>query len=138
MRVRSATVADVPAMHRIRRAVRENRLSDTTAIDESTYLPFLAQGGGWVAETSEGVIGFAVVDVQAASVWALFTDPKAEGLGAGRALHERLLEWSRSQGLRSLFLTTSAGTRAERFYRRQGWQDAGCSDDGELRFERLL
>ena len=125
-------------MHRIRRAVRENRLSDTTRVTENSYLPFLASGGGWVAETDKGVIGFAMIDAQAGSVWALFVDPMAEGLGAGRALLERMLEWSRSQGLRSLSLTTSAGTRAERFYRQQGWQGTGCTDDGELRFERLL
>ncbi len=137
-RVRVATPADVPAMHRIRCAVRENPLSDSTRIDEMSYLPFLSDGAGWVAENAAGIIGFAVVDAATKSVWALFVDPKAEGLGAGRALHERMLDWSRQRGLQSLFLTTTAGTRAARFYRQQGWKEAGCTEGGELRFERLL
>lgn len=125
-------------MHRIRLSVRENRLGESTRIDENSYLPFLANGAGWVAEIEENLVGFALVNAAAGSVWALFVDPACEGLGAGTALHERILEWSRSQGLRSLYLTTTAGTRAELFYRHHGWQEAGCTDDGELRFERHL
>ncbi len=138
LRVRVATPADIPAMHRIRRGVRENPLSNTTRIDESSYLPFVTDGAGWVAEDGAHVIGFAAVDAATKSVWALFVNPQAERLGAGRALHERMLDWSRQRGLQSLSLTTTAGTRAARFYRQQGWKEAGCTNDGELRFERLL
>ncbi len=125
-------------MHRIRLAVRENRLSDRTAIDESSYLPFVTDGTAWVAETGADVIGFAAVDTTSNSVWALFVHPEAEGSGAGKALNDRILECARQRELRSLVLTTSKGTRAERFYRDHGWKDAGTSEDGELRFERLL
>ena len=125
-------------MHAIRLAVRENPLSDSSRINESSYQPFLANGGAWVAETNAGVVGFAIVDAAANTIWALFVDPQAEGLGAGRALHERVLQWSREQGLQLLGLTTSPGTRAERFYRQQGWKDAGTNSKGELRMERRL
>jgi GNAT superfamily N-acetyltransferase len=125
-------------MHRIRLAVRENALSDSTRIDESSYTPFVNDDAAWVAESGSDIIGFAALDMRNGSVWALFVDPLAEGLGAAKALHDRMLEFARQGGLQSLFLTTTSGTRAERFYRQKGWQEAGCTEAGELRFERLL
>lgn len=38
---REANKADIPAMHRVRLAVRENALSDPTRITESDYLAAL-------------------------------------------------------------------------------------------------
>ena len=36
------------------------------------------------------------------------------------------------------WLSTDPGTRAERFYRRQGWVDTGRTAEGEIRFEKAL
>ncbi len=36
------------------------------------------------------------------------------------------------------WLTTGAGTRAERFYRRHGWREMGRSLDGQIVFIRAL
>lgn len=38
------------------------------------------------------------------------------------------------QGLREIVLTTSPGTRAERLYRRRGWQDMGLLKSDEIQF----
>ena len=137
-RVRIATAADVPAMHRVRLDVRENRLGDPQRVSETSYLPYVAAGSAWVAETDEGVCAFAAIDVVAGSVWALFVDPRAEGAGIGRALHLRMLEWAQEQGLDRLTLSTEAGSRASRFYSRAGWAEAGINAQGELVFERSL
>jgi GNAT superfamily N-acetyltransferase len=125
-------------MHRIRRAVQENRLSYPERISEGAYLPYIEEGGAWVAETASDLAGFAILDRRAESVWALFVAPGAEGAGIGRALHCRMLDWAREQGLRTLWLTTAKGTRAERFYSSAGWMEAGTDADGEVRFERTL
>ncbi len=138
MNVRTAAAADVPAMHRVRFAVRENRLSDSTPISEHSYLPHVATGGAWVAEVDGRIVGFAAIYLSTNSVWALFVHPDAEGLGLGRALHEHMLRWSSDQGMRQLWLTTSPGTRAEIFYRRLGWFEAPSADSGDVRFERQL
>ena len=50
-RIRPARVADVAAMHRVRHRVRENRLADPDRITKATYLPYIAAGTAWVAET---------------------------------------------------------------------------------------
>lgn len=136
--IRTAAANDIPAMHRLRSGVRENRLSDPRRISEASYLPYIAAGSAWVAETDAGTVGFAAIDAQARSVWALFIDPNAEGAGIGRALHRRMLEWAREQGIACLSLDTGKGTRAAQFYQRAGWTRAGITDDGSLLFEISL
>jgi GNAT superfamily N-acetyltransferase len=68
-------------------------------------------------------------------VWALFVDPAHEGQGWGQALHAQAVDWLWSLGHARLWLTTGAGTRAERFYRSRGWQPSGIDAGGDLRLE---
>lgn len=138
MRIRAARAADVPAMHALRGRVTENVLSDPRRVTVDSYIPYLAMGSAWVAETGRGLAGFAILDVAGASVWALFVAPEAEGAGIGRALHERLVEAAADHGLARLFLTTAAQTRAERFYTEAGWTRTGMTEEGELAFERAI
>jgi len=58
-----------------------------------------------------------------------------EGRGIGRALFERACNVLDEAGCPRIWLTTWPGTRAERFYRKAGWQITG-TDDGNLVFER--
>jgi GNAT superfamily N-acetyltransferase len=137
-KIRTAAAADVPAMHRIRTSVTENRLGDHSRITETCYLPYVAAGSAWVAQTSAGIAGFAILDGETNSVWALFVDQSAQGAGIGRALHDHMLDWARERGFSRLSLTTSPGTRAERFYKAVGWLQIGFTADGEARFEKHL
>lgn len=136
MRVRVATRADFPAMHRVRMAVRENVLSDPARVQPSDYAAILDAGGrGWVAEVDGRMAGFAVADLAAANVWALFIDPGLEGRGVGRRLHDAMMDWFFAAGADRVWLGTDPGTRAEGFYRSAGWRPAGDEPNGEVRFE---
>ena len=77
--VRQAQIADIEPMHRIRLAVTENRLSEPGRIGHSSYIPFVAAGSAWVAESRGAITGFAIIDAEERSVWALFVDPAVEG-----------------------------------------------------------
>ena len=125
-------------MHRLRNAVRENRLSAAAGITEASYLPYIDAGSAWVAERPDGIAGFAAIDSSSDTVWALFVDPETEGAGIGRALHSAMLGWAREQGVRRLSLTTETGSRAMHFYERAGWTQAATTADGEVTFERSL
>jgi GNAT superfamily N-acetyltransferase len=138
MRIRAAAEPDIEAMHTLRLRVRENILSDPQRVTELSYLPHLDRDGAWVAETEQGLAGFAILDLAGGSVWALFVAPEAEGKGVGRALHARLLEAAAGHGLGRLVLSTAPGTRAERFYTEAGWSRTGLTKDGEVSFERNL
>lgn len=138
MRIRPARAADIPSMHALRGRVVENALTDPTLVTEASYPPYLAEDSAWVAETEQGLAGFAILDVAGARVWALFVAPEAEGSGIGLALHARLIEGAIGHGLRRLALSTAPRTRAEHFYTEAGWTRTGVTRTGELSFERNL
>lgn len=132
---RQAEKADIPAMRRIRSAVRENALADPGRITESDYLAALDElGRTWVIETDGEVAAFATAH-RNGSVWALFVHPDSERLGYGTALLSAVVGWLWSLGHRRIWLTTAAGTRAERFYLDRGWQPCGTVPGGDIRLE---
>jgi GNAT superfamily N-acetyltransferase len=107
--VRQAVGADIPGMHRIRLAVRENRLT-STVITERDYIPAIEENGrGWVVESRGWIVGFAIGTAVTGNIWALFVDPLEEGRGHGRRLHGAMVEWLFSQGVRRLWLSTGPG-----------------------------
>ncbi|MBY5993169.1 GNAT family N-acetyltransferase [Ferrimonas balearica] len=135
LRYRRAGKADIPAMTRIRLAVTENRLSDPGKITPQMYHDYLDRlGRGWVALLGDQVVGFAYADRPNAGVWALFVDPAYQGLGAGKVLLKMTVQWLFAEGAETVRLTTEVGTRAEGFYRAQGWQPGPVDAQGERSF----
>lgn len=136
--IRTATDTDIPALMRIRAAVQENRLNDPSRVPASAYQEFLAVSRIWLFEDETGIHGFAAADPRDGSIWALFTDPAAEGRGIGKALLPYALDDLRVGGWTHARLSTGPGTRADTFYRRQGWEPAGMTEGGEQGFVRAL
>ncbi len=137
-RIRRAGCDDVPVLMAIRSSVRENVLSDPAKVPASAVRDFIDRTGIWVWEEDGRVLGFSAVDTRDGSVWALFVDPTAEGRGIGRALLPPALDDLRRAGWREARLTTQPGSRAERFYRRDGWSADGTAADGDQVFHRTL
>lgn len=134
--IREAVVNDIRKIQEVRNSVRENRLSDPRLVtDEDCRLYITGRGRGWVAELDNEIIGFAIVDLLDHNVWALFVRSGFEGLGAGRRLHDTMLNWYFKQSREPLWLSTSPRTRAEQFYRKAGWKEHGMHGKGEIRFE---
>jgi GNAT superfamily N-acetyltransferase len=130
-----ARPADVAAIQRVRRSVRENRLVSRGIGDDEVLAMMQRHGRGWVVEVDGEVVAFAFGDARDGNVWALFVDPDHERCGHGRRLHDEMLRWLWSRGLQRLWLSTTPGTRAEGFYRAAGWRDAGPASHGEILFE---
>ncbi len=137
MSVRIATTLDIPQMHELRLAVRENRLSDPLKVQPADYQRFLAGSGlGWVFEHEGQIVAFAIADTNERSIWALFVRPGFEGRGCGRALHDTMTNALFAIDHRPLWLCTEPHTRAEKFYRAAGWCEVGRESSGEIRFEK--
>jgi GNAT superfamily N-acetyltransferase len=133
---RQARLTDIPGMSVVRLAVTENVLSDPARITAADYTDYLTRRGrGWVAEEAGRIVGFAIADLREHSVWALFVHPDYAGQGLGKELHRLLLDWYFVQTSTPISLSTEPGTRAEAFYRRQGWRAIGPISSGEVRFE---
>lgn len=136
MTIREAIPADIPQLQFIRHSVKENMLSDPTLVTDELCAIYLTQRGkGWVCETDGQTVGFAIVDMQDHNVWALFMLPEYEGQGIGKQLHHIMLDWYFQQTKETIWLGTDPGTRAEAFYRRQGWREAGIHAGSEVKFE---
>ena len=111
--LRAAQPADTAALLHVRTAVHENHLSlaelaerGITA-DALTALLAGTPASAWVAEDAAGaVLGFAMVDLDQASLFALFVLPTHEGRGIGSALLGTAIAAARARGLASLTLTT--------------------------------
>jgi GNAT superfamily N-acetyltransferase len=136
MPVRTAQLADIEAMHRLRLAVSENRLRDLRRVTPEHYREMLEEKGrGWVYEIDGDVRGFAIADRADRNIWALFVAPGFEGRGIGRVLHDVMVAWLFEVSAAPIWLTTEAGTRAASFYAAAGWREVRREGNGELRFE---
>jgi GNAT superfamily N-acetyltransferase len=134
---RQATQHDIPGMHAVRCAVRENPLT-TSAITEAHYVPAIeSTGQGWVIEEHGEVVAFAVGNAVTGNIWALFVHPDHEGKGYGTALQDVMVSWLFEQGLKRLHLSTGAGTRAQGFYEATGWSFVELNAEGEALYERF-
>jgi ribosomal protein S18 acetylase RimI-like enzyme len=135
--LRKATRADYPRIAEIRFAVRENLPSNPAAIEAlSDWLfdnsPF------WVWEADGAIQGFSAADPRDGSICALFVHPAYEGRGIGRALLPPACDILKASGHAMAVLTTEAATRAERFYRADGWTEVGRKEDGQIIFQKSL
>jgi GNAT superfamily N-acetyltransferase len=81
------------------------------------------------------VVGFAIADLEENNIWALFIHPDEEGHGIGKRLHQMMMNWCFSKTTKRVWLSTAADSRAEKFYRKAGWQETGFHGKGEIKFE---
>lgn len=136
MHLREAHSADIPQLMDVRFSVKENVLTNRALVTEADNEDYLTRRGkGWVAEVDGRIVGFTIVSVLDHNVWALFVHPDFERQGVGKTLHDAMLAWYFAQTAEPLWLGTAPNTRAEGFYRRAGWRDAGLRPNGEIRFE---
>lgn len=125
--LRLARPSDWDEVRDLRLSVTENRLSDPSRVTQAMYDDYITRRGrGWVAEADGAILGFCIAALDG-EVWALFVRPGCEGRGVGQALMAACVDWLAAQGVGEASLETGAGTRAERFYRRFGWIEAGRS-----------
>ena len=119
----------------IRLAVTENRLSDPSRVTIAMYHDYLEKlGKSWVCEADGVIAGFAAADKLEASIWALFVSPQHEGLGIGKRLLALMVDYLYSLGHDKVVLSTSADTRADTFYRAQGWERGRMKNDVEVHY----
>jgi GNAT superfamily N-acetyltransferase len=133
--LRRALRTDVREIMRVRHSVKENRLTSRVISDDEVIHAIEQSGRGWVIECDGRLAGFAIGNAGDGNIWALFVEPGYEGRGFGRCLHDEMVAWLWTRGLRRLWLSTEPGTRAQGFYERAGWQGRGLLPSGELLFE---
>lgn len=133
---REAEIKDIPQIQIVRHAVKENRLSDPALVPDKDVEEYITnRGKGWVCETENKIVGFAIVDLVDNNVWALFIDPAFEAKGIGKKLHQKMMDWYFVNTKEKIWLGTEPKSRAEKFYRMQGWTETGVHGKGEIKFK---
>ena len=136
MLFREAVITDIPQIQIVRNSVKENKLSDPALVPDKDCEEYMTvRGKGWVCEIEGTIVGFAIADLKENNIWALFLLPEYEGQGIGKKLHGIMLDWYFTQTKETLWLGTAFNTRAEKFYRMQGWKEAGMHGSKEIKFE---
>jgi GNAT superfamily N-acetyltransferase len=138
--IRKASRADQPRISEIRFGVRENLPSNAAVVTLIAELVdwLFDNSTIWVWEDDGAIQGFSAADPRDGSICALFVDPSYEGRGIGRTLLPLACDILKVSGHLTAVLTTAAGTRAERFYRIDGWTEVGRKEDGQIIFQKSL
>ena len=135
MNFRQAIPEDIPQIQIVRNSVKENQLSNPNLIPDDLVEEFITKRGkGFVCEIDKKIVGFSIVDFVENNVWALFLLPKFEGKRIGKKLHQLMLDEYFSKTKETIWLSTEANSRAEIFYKKQGWKNAGLHGN-EVKFE---
>lgn len=133
---RQAEISDIRQIQLVRHEVKENRLSDPALVPDKDVEEYITKRGmGWVCEREKKIIGFAIVDLVGNNVWALFILPEFEAKGVGKKLHKMMMDWYFIHTKEKIWLGTEPNSRAEKFYRMQGWIEVGLHGKGEIKFE---
>ncbi len=133
---REATAEDIKQIHSVRMSVRENVLFNQSLVTEADYLRLInSDGKGWVCESNSKIVGFAFIDTVKKNVWALFVHPSYEAKGVGSRIQKIMLDWYFSHYKETLWLSTDAETRADKFYRTAGWKEVMRFGKNEIKFE---
>ena len=133
---REARLSDIPQIQVVRHSVKENVLSDPSLVTDKDCEEFLTmRGKGWVCEINGVVVGFSIADLKEKNVWALFVHPDHEAKGIGKRLHKEMLDLYFTQTKEKVWLGTAPNSRAENFYRLNGWKEVGMHGKGEIKFE---
>ena len=135
MNFRQAIPEDIPQIQIVRNSVKENQLSNPNLIPDDLVEEFITKRGkGFVCEIDDKIVGFSIVDFVENNVWALFLLPEFEGKRIGKKFHQLMLDESFSKTKETIWLSTEANSRAEIFYKKQGWKNAGLHGN-EVKFE---
>ena len=132
MRLRPATLADLPRIREVRHGTADNRLSDPGLVTDAEAAWYMDHAIFLVSEDAVSIQGFTCANPQIGYVWALFVIDEAQGRGHGTALLAAAMSRLRDAGHRQAFLSTGIGTKAEGFYRSKGWHPTGINLQGEV------
>ena len=132
---REAEIKDIKQIQVVRNAVKENVLSDPALVTDKDCEEYMTtRGKAWVCEANDTIVAFAYVDLKENNIWALFVTPGYAEKGIGKKLHKIMLDWYFALTDKTVWLGTSPNTRAETFYRKQGWKETGMHGK-EIKFE---
>ncbi|MBO9133576.1 GNAT family N-acetyltransferase [Rhizobium sp. B230/85] len=138
--IRLAEPGDVATLFRVPTSVRENhisreRLAELGITDNSVSEMISASPCAWVAVVSDEIVGFSMIDVADASLFAAFVLPAHEGKGSGTQL-VLVAESELFNHHSEIWLETDRDSRAAGFYRHLGWGNEREAKGSQIRLTK--
>jgi ribosomal protein S18 acetylase RimI-like enzyme len=138
--IRLADPGDVEALFHVRTSVQENhisreRLAELEITDTSVSEMISASPCAWVAVLNEEIVGFSMIDVAHASLFAAFILPAHEGKGLGTEL-VLIAESELFKRHSEIWLETDRYSRAAGFYRHLGWGNEREAKGNQIRLTK--
>jgi len=138
--IRPACPDDVEGIFHVRTSVTENVLTpaDLSALGITPAVirdMIISAPCAWVAVDQSEIVGFSMIDLSEACLFAAFVLPAHESRGIGKRL-VRLAEGALFAHHPHLWLETSASSRAASFYRHLGWGNETDVGRGDIRLEK--
>lgn len=150
--IREATLNDIPKVCELSKALflDPSSASDIYAdanwpVGDSGKEAFkgaLDDGFLWVAEIDSEVVGFICAEMSPLVEWrpirrvellSFYINPEQRSKGFGKQLVEKLVDWSRDQGAKTIFVSAYADNeRGIDFYKTMGFQDYAVELEREI------
>lgn len=112
-----------------------DELSAIGVTPEAIVLAVRSAPCAWVATIDGKVVGFAMVDLDSACLFALFVLPEHEGRGIGSRLTQTC-ELALFERHTTAWLETARSSRAAHLYRHLGWGNEVEIGGGDIRLEK--
>ncbi|MGD9212838.1 MAG: GNAT family N-acetyltransferase [Desulfobacteraceae bacterium] len=135
LKFREIEKADLSSIFVVRVSTRENaytmkELEELGITEESVASMLETTHCGWLCETDNQIVGFAMGNRKNGEMWVIAVIPEYEKIGIGAKLLNRVEDWLWAEGWNEIWLTTDVNTllRAYGFYKKQGWIDKGVTD----------
>ena len=147
MRFRKMNSVDVPVAFEITLSGREQSFSRealaAVGITEEFVVDVLdgvRSHEGWVCESDEKVVGFAMGNRNTGEVWIIAVLPEHEGKGIGSKLYTLTEDWFRSTGRKEIWLAVLQDIQktAYAFFKKRGWVDDDMRGDFRIMKKRLV
>lgn len=138
--IRLAEPSDVAILFHIRTSVRENhisreRLAELGVTDTSVSEMISASPCAWVAVLRDEIVGFSMIDLVNASLFAAFVLPAHEGKRLGTQL-VLVAESELFKRHSEIWLETERDSQAVCFYRRLGWGNEREAKGNQIRLTK--
>ncbi|QCI98145.1 GNAT family N-acetyltransferase [Agrobacterium larrymoorei] len=138
--IRLAESNDVAALFNVRTSVRENHMSRESLSElgityTSVSKMISASPCAWVAVSDNEIVGFSMIDVPNASLFAAFVLPAHEAKGLGT----QLIAVAESELFKHhslIWLETDRDSRAAGFYRHLGWREERKAEGNQIRLTK--
>jgi ribosomal-protein-alanine N-acetyltransferase len=129
--IREGSIRTIEEIMPVMQAAFDPAFGEAWTADQSAGFLTLPGSTLFVSETNNIVSGFALVRYvfEEAELLLIAVHPDHQGQGIGKLLIRKIIDWSKSNRIKTLFLEVRSGNQALELYLRSGFIKIGARKD---------